>query len=93
MIAGVSKASAGNGSYLVIENAQGVAFYWHVNNLAKSANNLGRAATSLALIFRDFLPAEEANRESALRKVLRSHWDLLDDSLKHFLKGEGLGPS
>lgn len=80
-------------------SAQGVAFYWHVNNLAKSAINLGRAATSIALILRDALPAEAANQEywarkkSALQEVMHSHWDLLDDGVKQFLMREGFGPS
>lgn len=82
-----------------LANPQGLAFYWHINNLAKSANNLGRAATSIALILRDALPAEEAGREhwmgkkSALQAVLHSYWDLLDDGLKQFLIGQGFGPS
>ena len=80
-------------------NAQGVAFYWHVNNLPKSAHNLGRAATSIALILRDALPAEEGDHQywktkrSTIQGVLHSHWDLLDDGLKQFLIGQGFGPS
>jgi hypothetical protein len=82
-----------------LANAQGVAFYWHINNLPRSANNLGRAATSIALILRDALRAEEFNREywtkkdAVLQQVLHSYWDLLDESLKQFLIGQGFGPS
>jgi len=82
-----------------LENPQGVAFYWHVNNLAKSANNVGRAATSIALILRDALSIEQANSEywirkkSALQEVLHLYWDLLDDGLKQSVIGQGFGPS
>src|SRR5260370_35540433 len=41
-----------------LENPQGVPFYCPANNLAKSATNLGRAATSIALLLRDALSIE-----------------------------------
>jgi hypothetical protein len=79
-------------------DAQGVAFFWHVNNLAKSAHNLGRAATSIALMLRGALPAQQGNGEywnrkkSPIGEVLHSYWDLLDDGLKQFLIRQRLGP-
>ena len=82
-----------------LANAQGVAFYWHRNNLAKSAQNLGRAATSIALILRDALPAKAGDHDywrlknSAIQEVLHSYWDMFDDGLKGFLIGQGLDPS
>jgi hypothetical protein len=76
----------------------GVAFYWNPANLAQCSLNLGRVATALTLIIRDSLTESArsqpawAARVVALRELLRSHWDLFDESVRQFLIGQGLGP-
>jgi hypothetical protein len=85
---GQSPYSAGTGA---------VAFYWHPGNLAQCTLNLGRVATALTLLLRDFLSDADRVREpwsaraAALQEVLRSHWELFDESLRQFLIGQGLG--
>lgn len=70
----------------------GIAFYWHQDNLPKSAGNLGRVATAIFLIFRDHLQgAEHDARRAALREVLRTHWQLLDSRIKSAMVAQGLG--
>ena len=70
------------------EGQRGIAFYWHPENLAGCARNLGRAATAIHLINRDYF--RDAEREAAIRDVLRSNWGLLDESVRVFLRAQGL---
>lgn len=77
----------------------GVAFYWNPANLPQCSVNLGRVATALTLVLRDGLTEADrtqpdwATRIAALQEVIRSHWDLFDESVRQFLIGQGLGPS
>jgi hypothetical protein len=76
----------------------GVVFYTHPSNLNKYSSNLGRVATMLAFVLRNAqtgvditLPPWSA-RLSALRDLLRSHWEVLDQPTKQFLTVQGLRP-
>jgi hypothetical protein len=76
----------------------GVAFYWNLANIPQCALNLGRVTTALTLIFQDQMSDAERSqpiweaRVAALREVVRSHWDLFDDSVRRFLGNKGLYP-
>jgi hypothetical protein len=76
----------------------GVAFYWNPANLTPCSANLGRVATALTLILRDCLPESDRTKQpwiariASLQEVLRSHWDLFDESVRRFLVGQGIGP-
>ncbi len=75
-----------------------VVFYWHPNNRAQCAVNLGKASTALALIFRKNLAEGErtkpiwSQRIAALDEVVKSHWDLFDDPVRQFLTEQGIHP-
>jgi hypothetical protein len=75
-----------------------VVFYTHPKNLEKYLINLGRVATMLTFTIRsaqsgiDVAQAPWSARMSALQELLRSHWDLLDDSLRKFLTDQGMSP-
>jgi hypothetical protein len=78
-----------------LDGSGGIASCWHPDNIPGASRNLGRAATALELILRDHLPAPERGkpewvaREAALQETLRTHWPLLDDGLKSFLRSQG----
>jgi hypothetical protein len=77
----------------------GVAFYVHPANLSKYTTNLGRVATTLEFVIRNPQSGFDTSnppwpaRILAIEDLLRSHWDLLDESAKKFLASKGIKPS
>src|SRR5207245_1340933 len=70
----------------------GIAAYWHPDNVGSCTRNLARAAASLALIARVYGAAApiKLERIAAAHDVLRTHWDVTEDSVRNVLRTSGL---
>jgi hypothetical protein len=74
---------------------RGTAVYWHPDNLSGCSRNLARVASAIALILRDFVPEADrtpamAERDAALREILRTHWSLFEEADRILLRSQGL---
>ncbi|HUJ30716.1 MAG TPA: hypothetical protein VLY23_05510 [Candidatus Acidoferrum sp.] len=82
----------------ISDGSGGISFYWNPQNLPRCSANLGKVVNALFLIYRDCLQEHERNdkawsdRIEALRDVVRSHWQLFDQSVRQFLQTNGLKP-
>src|SRR5262249_38411461 len=74
----------------------GIALYWHPQNIPNYIGILGRAATALTLIFRDYRIDEAirtAPRVEVLRSLISAYWDGFDEQTKTLLTNVGLNPN
>lgn len=73
-------------------------FYRHPKNLEKLSTILGRFATTITLTLSDPQTRIDTTRPpwsarmSALRDILRSHWEFLDESTRKLLVGKDMKP-